>query len=439
LIEDRTSASSTEALDEVYRLFGRFDTEEQERSESAGAGPPAIQAETHQPVTPTVQTGTAPTWRHRLAPLRRPTGYYLLSRAGVFFAALVAKWLFPKLHVISTMGSIWDGAWYLKIAQHGYPHRLFNEGDGNRWAFFPAFPAIIRGLSSLTGLSLADAAVLAAFIFGLTSALAIWLAVREVFGAPMADRAVLLYVFFPAAYVLSMAYTEGLFLTAAAACLFALSRRYWITASLFAVLGSLTRNFGIFLILCVVVAAAPVVWRERKVRPLVAVGVAPLGLLAFMAYSWSMVGTPLAFMTAQKYWQGAHFVWFMAPIWSLQELVSHGLHGLLVPQNVLAVGALVFAYVGMAILVRMHGRGLRMPACWWVFTIGTVLTAMSPFFPNSILRYTMAAFPLFVAFAWKLKPAWEGAVIGGLALAQGSLTIIVLIELVHPLPIPFYP
>ena len=87
-------------------------------------------------------------------------------------------------------------------------------------------------MSEVTRLNLADAAVLAAFVFGLTSALAIWLAVREIFGARLADRAVLLYVFCPTAYVLSLAYTEGLFLTAAAGCLFALSRRYWITAAL---------------------------------------------------------------------------------------------------------------------------------------------------------------------------------------------------------------
>ena len=90
--------------------------------------------------------------------------------------------------------------------------------------------------------------VVATFIFGLTSALAIWLAVREVFGARLADRTVLLYVFCPVAYVLSLAYTEGLFLTAAAACLFALSRRYWVSAALCACLAGLTRNTGIVLV-----------------------------------------------------------------------------------------------------------------------------------------------------------------------------------------------
>ena len=119
------------------------------------------------------------------------------------------------------------------------------------------FPAPCRALAEVTRLSLPDAAVVAAFVFGLTSALAIWLAVREVFGARIADRAVLLYVFCPTAYVLSLAYTEGLFLTAAAMCLFALSRRYWVTAALCACVAGLTRNTGIVVVLVVACHGRP--------------------------------------------------------------------------------------------------------------------------------------------------------------------------------------
>ena len=137
--------------------------------------------------------------RTRCRPLLRPTAYYLLSRAAVFATALVATSFIPKLRIVQTMGSAFDGRWYLKIAQSGYPHRLYQEGQGSRWAFFPGFPAAVRALAEVTRLSLPDAAVLAAFVFGLTSALAIWLAVREVFGARLADRAVLLYVFCPTA------------------------------------------------------------------------------------------------------------------------------------------------------------------------------------------------------------------------------------------------
>jgi hypothetical protein len=372
-------------------------------------------------------------------PLLWPCGFYLLSRIAVLFAILVAKWIVPKLP-ISSLSNLWDGYWYDLIAQHGYPHLINVQPDGSRWAFFPAFPATIRALAVVTRLSVPHAAIVAAFIFGLTSSVALWLAVREVFGPVIADRSVLLYVFFPVAYVLSLAYTEGLFVTAAAACLFALSRRYWISAALFANLASLTRNAGVVLILCVAVAAAPVVWRERKMRPLVAVALSPLGLLAFMAYAWNRVGTPIPFITAQRLWLGNHFNWFESVFYAVQGVILHPQNTFtLIPQYVLTLGALLFAFLGMGLLVLMHRRSVTVPMVWWVYTIGTVLVAFSPSLTNSDLRFTLVAFPLFAACAWKLKPAWEGAVVGCLATTQGAIAIIVLISAVHPQPVPVYP
>jgi hypothetical protein len=382
----------------------------------------------------------------RARPLLRPTAYYLLSRLAVLGAALIATSMFRKLRLVEAMGSVWDGRWYLMIAQHGYPDRLFNEGVGSRWAFFPAFPAAVRALAEITRLSLPDAAVVAAFGFGLTSALAIWLAVREVFGARLADRAVLLYVFCPTAYALSLAYTEGLFLTAAAACLFALSRRYWITAALCACVAGLTRNAGAVVVLAVLVTAVPAAWRGRAWRPAAAAVIAPLGLACFMAYGWSMVGTPLAFLSAERFWHGQHFVWFMTPIEALIAAIHLGPHGITFLPDAMAGAALVLGFVGLWLLDRMtrNGHGVDRPAVtlptsWWVYTIGVLLVAYSAYFTDSIPRYTMAAFPLFVAFAWKLPRAMEGAVIGLLACLQGALLVAVLVSAVHPLVAPIVP
>ena len=259
------------------------------------------------------------------------------------------------------MGSLWDGRWYLSIAQHGYPHQLINEGDGSRWAFFPAFPAAVRAVAEVTRLSLPDAAFVAAFIFGLTSALAIWLAVREVFGARLADGAVLLYVFCPTAYVLSMAYTEGLFLTVAAACLFALSRRYWVTAALCVCVAGLTRNSGAVVVLAVIVTAVPAAWRGRSLRPALAAALAPLGLVSFMAYSWFMVGTPLAFLGSERFWQGQHFVWFVTPVEAITEAIHQGPTGSTFMVDAMAGAALVLGCLGVWLLDKMSHDGVGHP------------------------------------------------------------------------------
>ncbi len=394
------------------------------------------------PITP---TGLS----ERCRPLLRPAGYFVASRVVVFVVAIVMAVIYPKLRVGQALGSVWDGRWYLMIAQHGYPHHLVNEGDGSRWAFFPAFPGAIRGLAELTRLSLPDAAVVAAFIFGLTSALAIWLAVREVFGSRLADGAVLLYVFCPVAYVLSLAYTEGLFLTAAAACLFALSRRYWVSAAVCACLAGLTRNTGIVLALAVVVTALPAAWRGRTMRPAVAAAIAPLGFASFMAYSWATVGTPVAFLTSERFWHGQHFVWFTTPVEGIVNALGRGPGELTFVADAMAGVALILGFLGIWLLDRMNGQPrptasgvagvVTIPVSWWVYTVAALLVAYSAFFTNSIPRYTMVAFPLFVAFAWKIPARLTGLVVGVMACLQGALLVAVLMVAVHPVLVPLVP
>ncbi len=388
---------------------------------------------------PNADTGSGGrNWGATLTALAKPCAYFAVSRIAVLFAALASKWLVPRLHPLNLLGTAWDGAWYTKIAQHGYPDRIYNEGHGSSWGFFPGFPLAIRATAEVTGLSYAHAGVVIGTIFGLTSVIAIWLAVRQVFGSVIADRSILLYVFFPAAYVLSMAYSEGLFLTAAAACLFALSRRYWITASLFAVAASLTRNTGLVLVVCVAVTAIPVIVRERRIRPLVALVISPLGFIGWMAYSWHKTGTPFAFMKAERFWGNTHFNWFLAPLGALARLVTH-IHDFSMGQDVVAAGGLIFAYLGLAILWRTRHEGIAVPLAWWVFAVGSVLAMAIPDFEQSLLRYSMAAFPLFAAYAWKIRPTWEGAIAGTLGLMQGALALVIFVEVLHPLTSPLWP
>jgi hypothetical protein len=381
--------------------------------------------------------GGSPRWA-LLRPLVRPCGYFLASRAAVLFAALASQWLVPRIHPWRLLGTGWDGSWYTKIAQYGYPHHIFNEDDGSRWAFFPGFPAAIRGTHALTGLNYADAGVLIGTVLGLTSAIAVWLAVREVFGSIIADRSVLIYAFFPAAYVLSMAYSEGLFITAAAGCLFALSRRYWITASLFAVVASLTRNVGVLLFVCVAVVALPWIAREHQRRPLVAVLISPLGFVGWLAYSWHMTGTPLAFLKAEQVWGATHFLWFTAPLIAVGRLGTN-LHNFSVGADVLAAFACVFAWVGLSLLWRTRREGVSVPAHWWVFAVGSVLAMAIPDAEQSILRFSLVAFPLFAAFAWKIRPTWEGAIAGTMGFMQGALALVIFVEVLHPLTSTLWP
>jgi hypothetical protein len=379
-------------------------------------------------------------WPYRwLRDWSRPAGYFVLSRFGVLFAALVSKWIFPRINIPSLLGDGWDGGWYVRIAQHGYPTHLFNESGGSRWAFFPAFPAAIRFVVTLTGLSYAHAAIVASTVFGLSSAIAVWLMATEVFGRSVADRAVLFYVFFPTAYVLSMAYAEGLFVTLSCLCLYALSRRRWIAAGILASFVSLTKEFGAVLVLCVFVATVQVILHNKeRLRPIIGLLLAPVGIVFWLAYSWQRVGTPFAFVRAEKFWGQSHFVWFKTTFQSLGHLFS-GPAAFRVAPDVLAAAGLVFMLTGIGLLLWAQVKGVPVPVFWWVFTVGAVLSAMSAYWPTGVLRYTLVLTPLMAAFAWKIRASWTGAVVGTLALSQGALAIIIFVAVAHPQATPLAP
>ena len=368
-------------------------------------------------------------WRRH--PLAHPCTSYVLSRVAVLFAALGAKWFAPKLHLLNALTAGWDGTWYQLIAQHGYPSRIVNEGHGSSWAFFPGWPLMIRGTVWATHLSYAEATLILSFALGLTSAIAVWLAVREVFGQVIADRAVLLYVFFPASFVLSLGYSEGLFITACGVCLYALSRRYWLTAALAAVVGGLTEDFGVVLIACVAVAAGHAFLKTRKARPLVAVVVAPLGLLAWAWYSWSTVGTPFAFVQAERFWGNGHFVWFVTPFLAVFDMFT-GSHALQQGQVVMCVLGVAFAYLGIILLAKARDKGVSIPLSWWVFTVLSTLVVLSSYEPDSVLRYSMVVITAYGAYAWRIRPEWEGRVMGVLGMMQGMFMVVVLLGSQYP-------
>ncbi len=85
------------------------------------------------------------------------------------------------------------------------------------------------------------------------------------------------------------------------------------------------------------------------------------------------------------------------------------------------------------------GDRIAIPASWWVYTVGALLAAYSAYFTDSIPRYTMAAFPLFVAFAWALPRKLDAAVVGVMACLQGALLIAVVSIAVHPVLVPLVP
>src|SRR5581483_9863412 len=135
-------------------------------------------------------------------PWLRPIALFALSRLVVLVAALPAvlrgagagPW--PDLPAGSGFARVlteWDGAWYVWVADRGYPTAGQLSHHLSDVAFFPLFPMLIPATARVT-----------------------WHLSARLAGRRVADRAVALFVFFPGAFVLSMAYAEPLMLAASA-------------------------------------------------------------------------------------------------------------------------------------------------------------------------------------------------------------------------------
>ena len=345
-------------------------------------------------------------------------GAYLGSRIAVVFTAKIATWYANPLaanplDVMSALNA-WDGGWYLSIAQFGYPSSLFNQGYGNAWAFFPGLPSLVK-LVHLAGVSYQTSGTVVSFLAGGFAALGVFLAVRAVLGERVGVSTSVLFVFLPNSYVLSMTYSEGLFVACAAFCLYFLVIQRWEAAGLAALLGGYTRSAGVVLIACCAFEALRVATRERTVRPLIAPMLAPLGLMAFIIYAKVTVGDFLAFKTAQQYWDNS-FDWFR-PVWRALVLVLTSRAEWQYAAMVMSSLAVVCVGIGFVALVRTS----RVPSVWWVYSALTVLLALTPSQLQSVPRYMLPAFPLYAAVVGKLPEWMRSVLISTSAVVMGAL------------------
>jgi hypothetical protein len=359
--------------------------------------------------------------RHRpvLVALGRTTGVFALSRlvvAMVLGAVLVVNQGLATHHFtgpwppppraslfLQALGS-WDGSWYLLIANHGYfpspAHAAI--APGSAIAFFPAWPLLLRGASALTGATPVVVGVAMAFAFGVGASVALWYLVRHLCDEAVADRSVVLWVFFPGAVVLSMVYSEALAIMLCAVCLLALLQRRWLVAGLAAGVATAVHPEALVLVPCCLWAAGSAVWRDRDWRAPVAPVLSLAGVLAFFFYLDHATGDFFRWYHVERtIWGGTGFS--HDTVFDLRQAVTHP-HDL---EAVVPALGLVFALVGLGLMVRW-----RPPMVIWIYTVGILLTAFDSNMVGARPRVLLTAFPLIVAVARAIRPTALGVVAG---------------------------
>ena len=205
----------------------------------------------------------------------------------------------------------WDCGWYLGIVQHGYdaaPHLVDGWWQAN-WAFFPLYPLLVRGLDALTGADprLAGVAVSTAGCFAFAVLGARYRRITRGEAAPWSW--LLLVLAWPFGFYFHSVYSEALYAALATAGLLALAQGRPLAAGIATALLTATRPTGMLLAGWIGLRQ---LWQVRSARTrghalrlLLPAAIAPLGLLAFMAFLYARSGDPLAFQHIQSGWQRA--------------------------------------------------------------------------------------------------------------------------------------
>ncbi|MFE7141099.1 hypothetical protein ACFVAG_25410 [Streptomyces sp. NPDC057644] len=255
----------------------------------------------------------------RVAAAFRAAAPALAVYAAVRALGLLGFWAAASAAGKDPLGPLsgrWDSVWYQRIAENGYGYTV-TLPDGSvhsDLAFFPLLPALERGISTVTPLTLGGAGLLVAWTAGLLAAWGVYAVGAHLRGRRTGVVLAALWGAYPTAFVQSMAYTETLFTALAAWALYAVLKGRWIVAGALSVLAGLTRPTAAALIAALAVTAAVTLVREyrderragpvlrRHARMIAGVALAPLGWLAYVVFVAVREGSPFAYFDVQAQW-----------------------------------------------------------------------------------------------------------------------------------------
>jgi Gpi18-like mannosyltransferase len=259
-----------------------------------------------------------------------PSGRVSATRiaAPVFLASCACIFLFfwlgsvfvstPQADIVPLRLPTWDEAkwwlgrpdtgFYIDIAENGYKAAPWSSAVGTNWAFFPAYPLILRLLAHgrspefylVTGFALSLAFY----------ALGVWYLVSLLlndYDGETVTRAVILFCFYPFAFSLAVFGPDALLLLTVCAAFHSARQNRWIIAGFAAGIACVTRVQGVLVVPCLMylyLKKRNFDWKQtdRNFLPLL---LSPIGLLAFSWHLGRLTGNPLAFIGIQRAWNNA--------------------------------------------------------------------------------------------------------------------------------------
>ena len=292
----------------------------------------------------------------------------------------------------------WDSGQFTHIATGGY--------DGHaRYAFFPLFPLLEKGVSFLTHDPFV-AGLLISNIAGLGMLIVLYRLVEQDFDSERAYRTALYLSIFPTAFFFAAAYNESLFLFLTLLSFYYMRLANWWLAGLFAFLASLTRSVGIILLL-------PFCYEYlrqhhfslRAIRLDVLAGVLiPSGLVIYSLYSYFQIHDALAFSHAQLTWHRQLRSPWQTLLLALHYIHHSGVLSFISIHTVLDLSACLFILFLLILCFVGPWKFSRDHLAYAIYAVGIFILLIS--FPTidivplaSYSRFMLEVFPAFIVLA----------------------------------------
>ncbi len=326
----------------------------------------------------------------RYARLAFPITVAIVSR----LYSIVLLWLVTAIQPVLTLPRLsgytdtflsWDGQWYVMIAKIGYhaqPMQAGPFGGRHDFAFFPGWPTVLRFFDNL-GIQSADiAAPLASGLF-VVAAVLMFVVIERALGTNAARWGIVLLAFSPSAFVLSLAYSEPLFLILVA---IALLKPTGVLRPVAAAAAMLTRVTGVG-----IAATAGVAWLRNR-RDWISLATAVSVTLSFAAwwiFIWNLTGDPMGWFQGSAHW--AYHLGIPGMWDAVVRLASPGFLDVV----------FMCTMLGAAILLARRNLELGL---YSVIAIGLSMIGAPV---SSMPRHALVAFPAFGLLADRLGPRWS--------------------------------
>lgn len=268
-----------------------------------------------------------------------------------------------------------DSAWYMEIANDGYPKENLMPLSPKHWVFFPLFPILVKGLTYITSSYILSALILNCSCFLLALICINTFLKNEGFPEDNIGFIISFLCFFPTSYFFSTPHTESLFILLFSLTLLSIQKKSLLLSSFY---------FGLCLIsrpTALLIAPGIALFAKKASLPLFKFTIlSTIPFLLFCTYLYQLAGNPLAWYSNQAAWGRNGNI--------LDFIYSCKIEAMIAPWSLNLLHIVILLLAIFSIYTFYRNRN-------WAFLLITILPIISILQTGTLLSLTRILMPLF--------------------------------------------